>query len=175
MEGFPMRKSIKMIAVTGAAVLGISAVGVGWAYYTESATANAVDGKSADMKPLTINDAPTYVYDNADGLYPGHSASVTIVVTNPNKVPVTVTKVTNTEETVTAVDQSNNSYCKNQLDVAVNPAFTGNGGGDNPLVVPAEGAITLTLTNAISLPANTTNLCQGMDFDLKYAVESTNN
>jgi hypothetical protein len=174
MEGSPMRKSIKMIAVTGAAVLGISAVGVGWAYYTESATANAVDGKSADMKALTINDAPTYVYDNADGLYPGHSASVTIVVTNPNKVAVTVTKVTNTEETVTAVDQSNNSYCKNQLDVAVEPTFTGNGGG-NGLVVPAEGAITLTLTDAISLPANTTNKCQGMDFDLKYDVESANN
>jgi hypothetical protein len=170
-----MRKTIKMIAVTGAAVLGIATVGVGWAYYTETATANAVDGKSADMKALVVTENPTYVYDNADGLYPDHSASVKIVVSNPNKVAVTVTKVTNTEETVTAVDQSNNSYCKNQLDVAVNPQFTGNGGAAPGLVVPAEGAITLTLANAITLPANTTNLCQGMDFDLKYSVESTNN
>lgn len=171
-----MRKRTRIAVIALVAALGFGASGLAWAYYTETATANAVDGKSADMKALVITENPTYVYDNADGLYPGHNASVKIVVSNPNKVAVTVTKVTNTEETVTAQDQTNNPYCKNQLDVAVTPAFTGNGGPNaDSLVVPADGAITLTLTNAISLAANTTNVCQGMDFDLKYDVESTNN
>lgn len=172
-----MRKSIKMIAVTGAAVIGIATVGVGWAWFTENATANAINGQGGDLAAVTVSTA-TYGYDNATqtnpgALFPGHSADVVITVTNPNSVPVKVSDVVPAATNPKAATGQTPVQCVGaNFAMSGDPTFTTNQAGN---IIPAGGSAVITMEDAITLDGpGTGNECQGMTFTTNWTVSVEN-
>ncbi len=180
-----MRKSIKMIAVSAAAVLGVATVGVGWAWFTESATAEATGGAGANMAALEVVGSPTYVYETGqNGLYPNHAANVKITVKNPssNGIGVTITSVKPAATNPIVVTQlvpaavntgTNQNTCKGWLSQPASITPTVPAGED--LVLAPGDQVELTLANGVALSYEATNICQGMTFTTQWDIESQNN
>lgn len=161
-----MRKSIKAIAVTGAAVLGISTVGIGWAYFTESTNASASGGANANMQALAQSDA-TYVYDTADNkLWPGHAADVRIPLTNNNPVAVEVMTVTAGAVTSNCGDLTPSATTWAVID--------GNGNAVANKQVPTGATYTLVITDGVGLDSDATNACEAQGFSTAWTITAEN-
>ncbi len=161
-----MRKSIKMIAVTGAAVLGISTVGIGWAYFTESTNANASGGGNASMSAL-VEGTASYVYDTTDNkLWPGHAADVRIPLTNNNAVAV---------EVVTVTAGTPTSGCGDLTQSATTWAVVdGNGNAVASKQVPSGQTYTLVVTDGVALASAATNACENQGFSTAWTITAEN-
>ncbi len=160
-----MRKSIKAIAVTGAAVLGISTVGIGWAYFTETTNAQASGGGTANMSALAV-DTPAYVYDSTDNkLWPGHAADVHIPLKNNNAVPVQIMSV--------AAD-SVTSDCSGISQDASSIALWNGSTQVTDGIIPNGATYTLVITDGVKMGTGATTACENLGFSTKWNIVAEN-
>ena len=140
--------------------------------------ANATDGRGGGLRPLTVDAATVRsIFDSPDGLFPGHSADITMRVTNPNRIAVTVTSITPAAQSAKQVtagttpdDEPTRTYCADRLLLTSDPAFTLN---DDPADrrLPAGAEATLLLRSAVTLNPDTDNRCQAMQFQTRWTVD----
>ncbi len=177
-----MRKRTRLAVIALAAVLGVSALGVAWAVFSETVVASATGGKGenlAAVQPLSY----AYVYDTGHaGLFPGRNADTRIQVKNPNTVDVTVTSVVpdspaSSSKTVTAASgvAADSTYCSNKLTVSTTSPtdFTIEGRSDH--VIPAGESVVLIIPNSVALDISADNRCEGMDFTTHWDIAISNN
>lgn len=96
-------------------------------------------------------------------LYPGATGDVKVQINNPNAFPVTVTAVDGN-----GAISSNNAGCTDVGgDVSKKTGVTySNQSLSSGNVVPANGSLTLTLSNAVSMSNESVNACQGAIFSI---------
>ena len=172
------RSDLKVLATTTtlAAVLG----GAGFVFtgLFPAIDASATDGRGGGLRPLTVDTATVRsTFDSPDGLFPGHSADITMRVTNPNRVAVTITSITPATQSAKQVtagttpdDEPTRAYCTDRLLLTSDPAFTlDDDPGARRLTAGAEA--TLLLRSAVTLNPDTDNRCQGMQFQTRWTVD----
>src|SRR4051794_41355247 len=125
----PAEPRTLLVAATLATSLGAS----GYAFdgLLRTTDARAGDGRAGDLKPLIVRpDSVRSIFDSEDGLFPGHSADITMRVANPNHVSMTITSITpaaTQSKSVTAGttpdDQPTHAYCTDRLSLTPNPVF----------------------------------------------------
>ena len=133
----------------GAAAL-VMAGGIAYAAWTTNGTgaATAKTGTVAALEAqATIVGGP---------LYPGATADLKVVVTNPNASPVTVT-------TITAGAVTASPGC-------TTPGVTVTTSGAASFVVPANGSVTRTLPAAVGMSTASSSNCQGAAFTVPVTV-----
>jgi hypothetical protein len=166
LKGIIMRKTVKGIVVSTAAVLGIATVGIGWAYFSQTTNASATGGGSANMSALVQGDA-SYSYDTPDGkLWPGHAADVRIPLTNNNAVPVEV-------KTVTAGSRSGNCAAL-ALSATTWSVVDGNNASVADKQIPAGQTYTLVVEDGVALPDTAGNACQNQGFSSSWTITAEN-
>ncbi len=167
-----MRKSLKAIAVTGAAVLGIATVGIGWAYFSESVNADAA-GAAGTTSQMTSVVGTLDTQFAGDKLYPGYSGNVQLSVTNPNEVPMLITGVTPASGTNIVTSASG---CEAHVELAPTPGVevwvdgVQIGSGQ----IPAAKTATLVLPGAVTLKSSAGNGCKSSSITTKWKVDAEN-
>ncbi len=174
---------MKTTVVAGVAALGIATAGIGWAWFTENATAEAAGGAGGNLLPLATGTSAQYVYDTGhNGLFPNKNADVKITVTNPAENGVTVVvgdvvPAATNPKSVTALTpasvntESNRNTCAGWLAVNANPNFAPESGD---LELAPGDSVALVLSDAVALDYQATNICQGMTFTTQWDVVSEN-
>jgi hypothetical protein len=165
-----------LVTATGiAAALGVA--GFAFAGFFETTDARATDGKGGDLRPLIVKAGSVRsLFDSEDGLFPGHSADITMVVSNPNKISMTVASINpaaSGAKTVTGGttpdDAATRQYCADRLVMEATPAFAVNGFATGRRV-PSAAEVTIVLRSAITLNPDTDNRCQTMQFTTRWTV-----
>ncbi|WP_433213740.1 hypothetical protein ACQP00_02540 [Dactylosporangium sp. CS-047395] len=168
-----------LVAATLATTMGVS----GYAFDTllKTTDARAGDGRAGDLKPLVVDPSTvSSIFDGEDGLFPGHSADITMRVTNPNHVPMTVTSITpaaaqpkSVTSGTTPDDATTRAYCTARLTMAPQPAFAID---DRPQTsrIPPTTTVTIVLRSAVTLSPETDNRCQRMKFETRWTVAGQN-
>jgi hypothetical protein len=124
----------------------------GVAYAVWSATGSgATTAKAGTTTALTATASIT-----GGPLYPGATADLTVVVTNPNAVPVTVT-------TIAAGTVAASAGCSTHGVTVTIPATVN-------LLVPANGSAPRTLTGAVAMSTASSSDCQGATFTVPVTV-----
>jgi hypothetical protein len=175
-----MRNRTRLAVIAIVAALGVTTIGVSWAWFTETQVADASGGAGADMLPMTVT-APVYVYENGqNGLYPNRWADLKLTVANPadNNINVTVTSVvpatTNPKNVSATIPNSsaNRSYCEGLLIMSAGPTIAAEAG--DLVLIPGESVV-VVLDNAVALDPSADNRCQGMTFETQWNVVAQNN
>ncbi|WP_433055568.1 hypothetical protein [Dactylosporangium sp. CS-033363] len=168
-----------LVAATLATTMGVS----GYAFDTlmKTTDAKAGDGRAGDLKPLVVDPSTVRsIFDSEDGLFPGHSADITMRVANPNHVAMTITSITpaaTSAKSVTAGttpdDAATRAYCTDRLTLAPNPAYAID---DHPQTyrIPPTTEVTIVLRSAVTLSPETDNRCQRMKFETRWTVAGQN-
>ena len=114
--------------------------------------------KAKQAQALTTDDVGA---TTTDQLYPGATGDVKVKVNNPNAFPVTVTAVD-----ANGAVSSDKAACTDvggDVSKKTGVTFTNQTLSANN-VVPANGSLTLTLNNAVSMSNQSVNACQGAVF-----------
>ena len=143
--------------------LTLLVAGVATAYWSATGGGSA-SAATASISALTLTPATPSAQ-----LYPGGQATVVLTVTNPNAAQIRVGSL--------ALDTSQGTG-----GFAVDGAHSGCGLASLSFVtqtnagagwtVPASGALSVTLTNAISMGTGAANACQGAAFTVYLKVAS---
>lgn len=116
--------------------------------------------KAKQAQALTTDDVGA---TSTDQLYPGATGDVKVKVNNPNPFPVTVTAVDAngaiSSDKANCTDVGADASKKTGVTFTNQTLSSGN-------VVPANGSLTLTLTNAVSMNNQSVNACQGAVFSI---------
>ncbi len=149
----------------GAAALGVAVAAVvgSGAYAYWSATGGGTGGATAGPSATAISISPG-TPDSA--LYPGGSASVTLVVDNPNSVTVHITNLLLDTTQGTggyAVDTAHKGCGVSSL--TYTSQNNSGAGWDIPAAVgTTDGTLQISLPSAISMASNAPGSCQGAVF-----------
>ncbi|NYG07309.1 hypothetical protein BJ986_001796 [Phycicoccus badiiscoriae] len=137
----------RRLSTSAAGTAALLLVG-GVAYATWSAT-GAGSGASAvgTTTPLTA------VAVISATLYPGSSADLTVMVSNPNQRPVTVTSIAATGVIIASAG------CTAPGVTAALPATVS-------VTIPAGGSAPIVLTKAVSMSTSSSSDCQGATFTI---------
>jgi hypothetical protein len=125
------RSDLKVLATTTTLAGTLATAGFIFPTLFPAMDASATDGRGGGLRPLTVLPGTIRsVFDSPDGLFPGHSADITMRVSNPNRVPMTITSITpaiQSPKTVTAGttpdDDATRTYCTDRLLLTPSPAF----------------------------------------------------
>ncbi|GAA3274834.1 hypothetical protein Dvina_02925 [Dactylosporangium vinaceum] len=162
-----------------AATIGAS----GWAFdgLFKSTQARVPDGRAGGLKPLVVIEGSVHsVFDSEDGLFPGHSADITMRVANPNRVAMTITSITPAATAAKVVkagttpdDDATRAYCTDRLTVATTPVFAID---EHPAAyrIPSLAEVTIVLRSAVTLNPDTDDRCQRMQFETRWTVAGQN-
>jgi hypothetical protein len=134
----------------------VALVGVGgtaFAVWT-AAGAGSTNAAATTALPLTASSATV----SSGLLYPGATGDATVVITNPNPFPVTVTSISG--GTVTS---DKGASCNASTGVTLSTQT-----GAFP--VPANGTQTFTLAGAVSMSNASDNSCQGAVFTIPVTL-----
>jgi hypothetical protein len=164
-----------LVAASLAGTMGVS--GYAFDNLFKTTDARVPDGRAGDLQPLLITqDSVHSIFDSEDGLFPGHSADISMRVTNRNHVAMTITSITpaaTTAKLVTAGttpdDGATRAYCTDRLTLARNPVFAID---DHPSAyrIPPATEVTIVLRSAVTLNPDTDNRCQRMQFETRWTV-----
>ena len=116
--------------------------------------------KAKQAQPLTTDDLGATTVDQ---LFPGSTGDVRVKVNNPNPFPVTVTAVD--ADGAISSDKTNCTDVGSDVLKKTGVTFTNQTLNSNN-VVPANGSLTLTLNNAVSMTNQSVNACQGAVFTI---------
>lgn len=124
--------------------------------------------KAKQAQALTTDDVGA---TTTDQLYPGASGDVKVKVNNPNPFPVTVTGVD--ADGAVSSDKANCTDVGADASKQTGVTFTNQTLNSNN-VVPANGSLTLTLSNAVGMSNQSVNACQGAVFSIpvKFTASS---
>lgn len=155
------KRVVTLMAIsTAAALLG---AGTAYAYWTSTGTGTS-SAASASSSPLSTTTATA---STTSLLYPGGTADVTIVFSNPNPFAVKVTSVSGAG-TVT----STKTGCSTT-------GVTLTGATGLTVVVPArttsDGSASTTLTGAAKMDNTSDSNCQGATFSIPVTFSATSN
>jgi hypothetical protein len=162
-----MRTLTRRGAAVGAAlVVAVSTAGAAWAWQISSRSGSATV-KAAAITNLAVSAGTNPV----TGLFPGGSADLSIKVTNPNAFPVTILSV-NPQGTVTA-DSAHGGCTAALHGVATTSAFYIGGQLPAQRTVAAHGHLDLSITNAVTMAADSADACIGSTFKIPLYVLGT--
>lgn len=116
--------------------------------------------KAKQAQALTTDDVGA---TSTDQLYPGATGDVKVKVNNPNAFAVTVTAVD--ANGAVSSDKANCTDVGGDVSKKTGVTFT-NQTLNSSNVVPANGSLTLTLNNAVSMSNQSVNACQGAVFSI---------
>ena len=116
--------------------------------------------KAKQAQALTTDDVGA---TSTDQLYPGATGDVKVKVNNPNAFPVTVTAVDG--DGAVSSDKANCTDVGGDVSKKTGVTFT-NQTLSSSNVVPANGSLTLSLNNAVSMSNQSVNACQGAVFSI---------
>lgn len=154
-----VKKRGKKLLTVGMALSTFVIAGVVFAAWIVPGTGSGFS-KAKSAQALTTNNVGA---TTTSQLFPGGDGDVKVEVSNPNPFPVTVTKV----EANGAVSSSDSGCTDVGGDVLKKTGVsftTQNLTSGN--VVPANGTLTLTLNNAVSMTNQSVNACQGAVFTI---------
>ncbi len=161
-----MSKMRKRFLTVGGALAALVAGGVVFAAWVVPGTGQGY-ARAKQALPLTTDNVGATTVDQ---LFPGTSGDVKVKVNNPNSFAVTVTAV----QANGAVD-SNVAGCTDvggDVTKQTGVSFanqTLNSGN----VVPANGNLTLTLSNAVNMTNQAVNACQGAVFTVPVSFTAS--
>lgn len=116
--------------------------------------------KAKQAQALTTDDVGA---TSTDQLYPGATGDVKVKINNPNPFAVTVTGVDSngaiSSDKANCTDVGADATKKTGVTFTNQTLSSGN-------VVPANGTLTLTLNNAVSMSNQSVNACQGAVFSI---------
>lgn len=175
----PLRWSRKAKVASVAAVVclvgGAAAAASNWAISLSGGSSAA--GQAANITSVSISAVSTPSPTNL--LYPGGTGDAVLTITNTNPFPVTITAVSLPSSTTYAAGYS--TFTSNTFSGAVSGcAATGTvsdvvwnySGNSNPhtltsaLTVGANGTLTVTMTNDVSMTSSAPLACAGLYFDM---------
>jgi hypothetical protein len=148
---------------------------------TQITGTRAGDGRAGDVRPLVVaQDSVRSLFDSEDGLFPGHSADISMRVSNPNHVSMTVTSITPATTDARSVtggttpdDAPTRTYCADRLTLARSPTFAIDNDPSTRRIAPGA-EVTIVLRSAVTLSPDTDNRCQRMRFETRWTVAGQN-
>jgi hypothetical protein len=175
------RSQIRVLAIATGLVATLGVAGFASAGFFETTDASATDGRGGDLRPLVVKAGSVKsLFDSDDGLFPGHSADISMVVSNPNKISMTVTSINpaaSGAKTVTGGttpdDAATRRYCADRLVLEATPAFAVDGYATGRRV-GAGAEVSIVLRSAVTLNPDTDNRCQSMQFETRWTVVGRN-
>ena len=123
--------------------------------------------KAKQAQALTTDDVGA---TTTDQLYPGATGDVKVKVNNPNPFPVTVTGVD--ANGAVDSDKANCTDVGGDATKRTGVGFTNQTLNSNN-VVPANGSLSLTLNNAVSMSNQSVNACQGAVFTIPVSFTAS--
>ena len=176
-----IRAEVRVLITATVVAASLGVAGFAFAGSFHKTEVHTTDGKGGELKPLVVKAGSVRsLFDSDDGLYPGHSADITMVVSNPNQISMNITSISpagNDAKTVksgtTPDDTATRAYCTDRLTLAATPEFTVDARAATRRI-SAAAEVTIVLHAAVSLNPDTENSCQGMQFDTKWTVASQN-
>lgn len=154
-----MGKSRKRLGVIGGALAVFTVGGVVLASWLVPGNGQG-SSKATTAEALTTSDVAA---TTTAQLYPGGSGDVKVKIDNPNPFAVTVTKVESngavSSDKAACTDVGGDASKATGVSLATQNLNSGN-------VVPANGAATLTLSDAASMTNDSVNACQGAAFTI---------
>ena len=160
-------------ATTGAMIVG-AAVVLAATNWTVGLTGGTGAAQSQTVSNVTI--APVTTGSIANQLYPGATGDIQVTITNPNAAPVQVTGVTTpSNSTVHATGYSDQALTTIQASCTastslVDWAFSGSTAAahtlSTALIVPANGSLTVTLTNMATMGTGSPSACENTYFKM---------
>jgi hypothetical protein len=168
---------LRVLSVATALATTLGTAGFAVDGLMETTDARAPDGRAGDLKPLVIrDDSVRSVFDSEDGLFPGHSADISMRVYNPNRISMAVTSITpagTAAKTVTGGttpdDEPTRAYCRDRLSLAAHPTFAIDDRPSSHRIAPGT-EVTIVLRSAVTLNPDTDNRCQRMHFETRWTV-----
>ena len=161
-----MSKTRKRLVTLGGSLAVLVVGGMVFAAWVVPGTGQGY-AKAKQALALTTDDLGA---TTTDLLYPGATGDVKVKVNNPNPFPVTVTAVDGNG----AVD-SDKASCTDvggDLTKKTGVSFANQTLNSNN-VVPANGSVTLTLNNAVSMSNQSVNACQGAVFTIPVSFTAS--
>ncbi|WP_432834390.1 hypothetical protein [Dactylosporangium sp. CA-092794] len=162
-------------ATSLAATLG----GAGFAFEGVLGTTDTspINGRGGGLQPLVVQpDSVRSLFDSEDGLFPGHSADISMRVANPNRVTMTITSITPAAASARTVtggttpdDSPTHEYCTAQLTLDPAPRFAIDNHPATHRIAPNTEA-TIVLRSAVTLAPDTDDRCQRMQFQTRWTV-----
>ncbi|MDQ4145216.1 MAG: hypothetical protein M3198_16045 [Actinomycetota bacterium] len=154
-----MKKSRRRLLTLAASVAMLIVGSVVFAAWLVPGTGSGY-AKAKQSQALTTDDVGAITTSQ---LYPGASGDVKVKVNNPNPFPVTITGV----DANGAISSDNPACTDVGGDASKNTGVTFqdqvlNGGNE----VPANGSLTLTLGDAVTMSNQSVNACQGAVFSI---------
>ncbi len=156
-----MGRFIKKVSVAGVALALFLLAGVVFAAWVVTGTGTG-SARARQAQALTTTDASA---STTAQLYPGGSGDVMVTINNPNPFPVTVSSIA---KTAAAITSDKGALC----DASTGVTFT----DQNPTtgnVVPKNGELTMTLSNAVSMSNASANECQGAVFSIPVSITAS--
>lgn len=155
-----MKRHGKRLAVLGTALAVFVVASVAFAAWVVNGTGNGY-AKAKTAVPLSSNDVSA---TTASQLYPGGSGDVKLQVKNDNPFPVTITQVEQGAGAISSdkagcTDVGGDASKATGVSMATQALASGN-------VVPANGTLDITLSNAASMTNASVNACQGAVFTI---------
>jgi hypothetical protein len=149
----------RWLLLTAPAILVVAglAAGAAYAYFTSSGTGIG-SASIGTMQAVTISSATV---SPSTPLLPGGSGDVTLQVTNPNSVAVTLVSVVGTGGPVTA--DSGHPGC-----TTTGVTFTSQTGLSTN--IPADSTTAIDLPGAASMSTASSALCQGAAFSIPVTI-----
>jgi hypothetical protein len=158
----------------GAMIIGAAVVLAAATNWTVGLTGGNGSAQSQTVSNLSITPVTTGSFTNQ--LYPGASGDIQVTITNPNAAPVAVTGVTTpSNSTVHAIGYSDQALTSTQASCTastslVDWAFSGSSAAAHTLattlVVPANGSLTVTLTNMATMGSASPSACENTYFKM---------
>lgn len=161
-----------------AALVGMALVGTG-AYAATNWIVGLAGGSSAEAQSATVSNltiAAVATPSATNLLFPGTNGDAVATITNPNSFPVTVTGVdlpTSTTYaagyTTSALSTAQTGCSSTTSDVIWNYSTATSGSPHTfttPLVVGANGSLTVTFTNDASMTASAPAACENTFFSM---------
>ena len=154
-----MKKVHARLVTVAGAIAALLAGGVVFAAWVVPGTGQGYS-KAKQAQALTTDDIGATTVDQ---LYPGATGDVKVKVNNPNPFPVTVTAVDGNgavdSDKANCTDVGGDAGKKTGVTFANQSLNSGN-------IVPANGNLTLTLNNAVSMSNQSVSACQGAVFSI---------
>jgi hypothetical protein len=167
-------RSVRIASVASGCVLAAAAAYAATNWTVGLTGGSSGEAQSASVSNLTITAVASPSATNL--LYPGSNGDVVLTITNPNAIPVTVTGVnlpTNTTYasgyTTSALSVAQTGCSSVTSDVIWNYSTGASGSAHTlttPLVVAANGTLTVTLTNDASMTAAAPAACENTYFSM---------
>ena len=142
----------------GLTAIALIVAGLAYAAWTTNGTGSGT-AKAQSAQNLTTSDVSATTSAN---LYPGATGNVKIEINNPNPYPVKVTEISGNG--AITPDSAHAAGC-----TTTGVTFSDQSDGLS-ISVPANGSVTSTLNNAVSMSNQSSNGCQGAVFTVPVAI-----